>query len=105
MAKIVEFTKSGLEKDIQNGMSRKEMATKYGISTVNLAKALKEVGLSNKRPPSVIIRIVEEVEEQPLLFSAGAPVEIPEQKEVENNTNEIVNVSDISYYDTFEGEI
>ena len=59
MAKIVEVTKQGLESDIHNGLSRKEMATKYGISTITLASVLKQVGLSNKRGPQVIVKIVD----------------------------------------------
>lgn len=59
MAKIVEVTKQGLENDINNGLSRKEMAAKYGISTITLASVLKQVGLSNKRGPQVIVKIVD----------------------------------------------
>lgn len=59
MAKIVEVTKQGLERDIHNGLSRKEMAAKYGISTITLASVLKQVGLSNKRGPQVIVKIVD----------------------------------------------
>jgi len=59
MAKIVEVTKQGLESDIHNGLSRKEMAAKYGISTITLASVLKQVGLSNKRGPQVIVKIVD----------------------------------------------
>ena len=59
MAKIVEVTKQGLENDIHNGLSRKEMAAKYGISTITLASVLKQVGLSNKRGPQVIVKIVD----------------------------------------------
>ena len=68
MSKVVEVTKSGLENDIQNGLTRKEIAAKYGISTGALAKVLKQVGLSNKKPPSVIIKIITEIEEQPKAY-------------------------------------
>lgn len=32
---------------------------KYGISTITLASVLKQVGLSNKRGPQVIVKIVD----------------------------------------------
>ena len=100
MAKIVEVTKQGLESDIHNGLSRKEMATKYGISTITLASVLKQVGLSNKRGPQVIVKIVD-VEEY-----NNSQNQVTTDNIVENNTIYDSNIKDIiSENDIIVGEL
>lgn len=100
MAKIVEVTKQGLESDIHNGLSRKEMATKYGISTITLASVLKQVGLSNKRGPQVIVKIVD-VEEY-----NNSQNQVTTDNIVENNTIYDSNIKDIiSEDDIIVGEL
>lgn len=95
MAKIVEVTKQGLESDIHNGLSRKEMATKYGISTITLASVLKQVGLSNKRGPQVIVKIVDVEEYNNSQYNAATDSIVEDNiPEMASNFKEFVSEDD-----------
>jgi hypothetical protein len=77
----VKLSKKGLQNDIESGLTRVLMAEKYGLSTAQIANAIKQTGLTGLRAKYVPFEIVadEEVIEAPV----EAPiVEVPEVKEV-----------------------
>jgi hypothetical protein len=66
----VKLTISGLRADVENGLTRVEMATKYNLPVVQIKKAMDQAGLKNAKPkakPGFILvddtatEIVEEV--------------------------------------------
>ncbi len=46
---VVRLTKSGLIKDKTDGLTNPEMAKKYNLTPASISKALRMVGLTNKR--------------------------------------------------------
>jgi hypothetical protein len=76
----VKLSKRGLQNDIESGLTRVLMAEKYGLSTAQIANAIKQTGLTGLRAKYVPFEIVadEEVIETPV----EAPVEATEVKEV-----------------------
>ena len=57
----VVLTKAGLLKDITvNGLSREEMATKYGLPVSQMRKAIKEAGLKDKKASKVMYKFQDE---------------------------------------------
>lgn len=46
---VVKLSKNTLAKDKEDGLTNKEMSEKYGLSTTNITKALKIVGLHKVR--------------------------------------------------------
>ena len=69
MKEIVKMTKSGVMIDINNGLTRKAMSEKYGISPQQISKALKQVGLKGVKPKTVKFEIVDDT------MVTDAPVE------------------------------
>lgn len=61
---LVRLTTSGLKRDIEAGMTRKDLSSKYGISVGQINKALKAAGLSNMRASIVKFALVDEEPEQ-----------------------------------------
>ena len=56
----VVLTKAGLEDDIKvKGLTRKEMANKYGIPVTQIKKALSMVGLDGVKPTRVLFEIAD----------------------------------------------
>jgi hypothetical protein len=76
----VQLSKKGLQNDIEvSGLTRVQLAEKYGISTAQIKKALEMTGLTELRAKQVAFEIVEEeVEETPV---ATPVIEVPEVKE------------------------
>ena len=46
----VKLTISGLRADVENGLTRVEMATKYNLPVVQIKKAMDQAGLKNAKP-------------------------------------------------------
>lgn len=58
----VVLTKAGLLKDITvYGLSREEMATKYGLPVSQMRKAIKEAGLKDKKASKVMYKFQDEL--------------------------------------------
>jgi hypothetical protein len=76
----VKLSKKGLQNDIEvSGLTRVQLAEKYGISTAQIKKALEMTGLTELRAKQVAFEIVEEeIEETPVKTPI---VEVPEIKE------------------------
>ena len=94
----VKLTISGLRADVENGLTRVEMATKYNLPVVQIKKAMDQAGLKNAKPkakPGFILvddtatEIVEEIETATqIVETISNTTEETENKvveEVENN--------------------
>ena len=46
---MVTLTISGLREDLNNGLTRPQLADKYNLPMTQIAKAIKQAGLSGKR--------------------------------------------------------
>lgn len=62
----VKLTVNGLKSDIASGLTRKELANKYNISSSQIAKAITKAGLKGKRATMDKFELVDDsnVEEQ-----------------------------------------
>jgi DNA-binding transcriptional regulator LsrR (DeoR family) len=49
----IKIVKSQIKSEIENGMTRKELSEKYNLSTSNINKALKQLGLDKMRATTV----------------------------------------------------
>lgn len=67
MKEIVKMTKSGVMADINNGLTRKAMSEKYGISPQQISKALKQVGLKGVKPKTVKFEIVDDTKDDSII--------------------------------------
>ena len=67
MKEIVKMTKSGVMADINNGLTRKAMSEKYGISPQQISKALKQVGLKGVKPKTVKLEIVDDTKDDSII--------------------------------------
>ena len=56
----VKITVSALKEQVHNGMKRKELAEYYGISEMQMAKALKAAGLTIRKFHAPSFELVEE---------------------------------------------
>jgi transposase-like protein len=65
MKERVKLTVSGLTADIENGLTRPEIAEKYGLNTQQLAKAMKQAGLIGKKAKKVAFELVDDTVESP----------------------------------------
>lgn len=60
MKEVVKMTKSGVLEDINNGLTRKEMAEKYKLSPQQISKALNKVGLKGVKAKSIKFEITDD---------------------------------------------
>lgn len=60
MQERVKLTKTQVLSDIESGMSRKEIAEKYGLPATQMNKAISLMGLSGIRAKKVLFEIVED---------------------------------------------
>ncbi len=61
----VQLTKSGLLKDITvDGLSRAEMAKKYGLPVSQLLAAVKQAGLKDKKAKRVLFELTDDTIEE-----------------------------------------
>ena len=60
MKEVVKMTKSGVLEDINNGLTRKEMAEKYNLSPQQISKALNKVGLKGVKAKSIKFEIIDD---------------------------------------------
>lgn len=58
----VQLSKKGLTQDIENGLTRKEIAEKYGLVQGQLNKAMQMAGLKGVRAKTVKFEFVEDEE-------------------------------------------
>jgi len=74
----VKLSKTGLAKDVENGLTRKEIATKYGLANTQISKAMSLAGLKGVKAKTVKFEFVEEDEatEEVVEETANMP-EIP----------------------------
>lgn len=59
----VQLKKSQIIADIENGMTRVELANKYGISAGQIKKALTAMGIADMKAKQVKFEIVDEEDE------------------------------------------
>ena len=79
----VVIRKSQIKSEIENGMTRKELGEKYGLSTGQVNKALKQMGLSSMRAASIKFEIeLDDIEAIP-------DVQQPVYSQEEFNNNQI----------------
>lgn len=57
---IVKLSKSGLKQDIECGMKRTDMATKYGLPITQLNKAVTQAGLKGVRAKTIRFEFVDD---------------------------------------------
>lgn len=58
----VKLSKVGLAKDVENGLTRKEIANKYGLVQGQLNRAMVQAGLKGVKAKTVKFEFVEEDE-------------------------------------------
>jgi len=58
----VKLSKTGLAKDVENGLTRKEIANKYGLVQGQLNRAMVQAGLKGVKAKTVKFEFVEEDE-------------------------------------------
>lgn len=58
----VQLSKKGLTQDVENGLTRKEIAEKYGLVQGQLNKAMQMAGLKGVRAKTVKFEFVEDEE-------------------------------------------
>ena len=65
MAEKVKLSKAGLLKDITvDGLSREEMASKYGLPINQMREAIKQAGLKQKKAHKIMFELEEENTDQ-----------------------------------------
>jgi len=79
----VKLSKAGLAQDIENGLTRKEIANKYGLVQGQLNKAMVQAGLKGVKAKTVKFEFVEDepVVEEPIIEMPvpDLPAEISEE--------------------------
>jgi len=58
----VQLSKKGLAQDVENGLTRKEIAAKYGLANTQISKAMSLAGLKGVKAKTVKFEFVEEDE-------------------------------------------
>lgn len=85
---VVEINKATLTQQVEAGMKKKELASHYGISELQMGKALKACGLTIKRFPPTF-KIVDdsqdttataEVKDKPEVLVDNSPTNFQEDK-------------------------
>ena len=65
MAEKVKLSRAGLLKDITvDGLSREEMASKYGLPINQMREAIKQAGLKQKKAHKIMFELEEENTDQ-----------------------------------------
>lgn len=98
----VKLTISGLRADVENGLTRVEMATKYNLPVVQIKKAMDQAGLKNAKPkakPGFILvddTIGENAHSFKLPYS-GEIIESTEENTTQENENNVVESVENNY--------
>lgn len=60
----IKLTVKGLTKDVDDGLTRKEIAAKYGLAQTQISKAMDMAGLKGVRAKSVKFELIDDGEEE-----------------------------------------
>ena len=60
MSNTVKITKSGLIKDLADGLTRKDIQKKYGLSIAGTRNLMKQANLASAKPASVAVDFVDD---------------------------------------------
>ena len=58
----VQLSKKGLAQDVENGLTRREIAAKYNLAPTQISKAMTQAGLKGVKAKTVKFEFVEEDE-------------------------------------------
>lgn len=91
----VKLTISGLRADVENGLTRVEIASKYGLAVTQIKRAMDQAGLKNAKPKSKPGFIL--VDDTATEIVEESTNQIVNEITTEENENNVVESSENNY--------
>ena len=88
----VKLTKSGLMQDLENGLTRPEMAEKYSLNIQQLSRAMKQANLLGRRAKKSVFELIDDTVEMPTVQQVvDAGYSVQQAQEITSQTTNTFN--------------